>query len=317
MHPRANFAHFNGCDMIQTANISLQELFDRYYRPRRLLGRSEKTAYQYGIQFRHFAKFLGRDATTADLDDDVIAAFLQWYADGRDRKNRRRSPETANKARSHLLAIWRFANSTGRVQRGPTVDSFPVPESAPTAWTAAEIGRILDACRRLRGFIAEIPTADYFTAMHYWWLCGGERTGATFALEWPWVDLSNAVAVVPGRVRKDASTLAYSLSPECVDSLRKIIIPTREKVFPWPWHIHTFWNRYRKLIESAGLPTKGAGPQKMRRSFASHLTAAGGDATKALHHSNRSLTVRSYIDPRIAKPAEHWRVMPRFAVEKL
>ena len=35
----------------------------------------------------------------------------------------------------------------------------------------------------------------------------------------------------------------------------------------------------------------------MRRSFATHLEAAGGNATQALHHSARSLTERSYLDP--------------------
>ena len=148
--------------------LKLSELFDRYYRPRKLLGRTEKTAYQYAIQFRHLGRFLGRDPTTDDLDDDVIAAFLQWFVDGKDRKNRPRSPETANKARSHLLAIWRFANTTGRVARGPTIDQLPVPESAPTAWTEEEIAMIFDACRSTRGWIAGIRASDYYTALHHW-----------------------------------------------------------------------------------------------------------------------------------------------------
>lgn len=302
-----------GCIMIQIAGnnpILLQDLFDRFYRPRKLLGRSKSTAYQYGIQIRHFGRFLGRAPTTADLDDDVLAAFLQWFLDGVDRGGRSRSPDTANKARSHLLALWRFANATGRVATGPTIEELPTPEKAPVAWTEDELATLLAGCAAQRGWIAGIRACDYWLSMHYWWLCGGERTSATLAVLWSWVDLRNAVITVPGNVRKASKTITYAISPQCVDALRKIKDPEREKVWPWPWCRDTFYNRYEKLVASCGLPTKGAGPQKMRRSFASHLTANGGDATQALHHSNRSVTLKSYIDPRIARPVEHWRSMP-------
>lgn len=299
--------------MIQIAGqgpILLLDLFDRYYRPRKLLGRSKSTAYQYGIQIRHFGRFLGRSPTTADLDDDVLAAFLQWFVDGVDRGNRPRSPDTANKARSHLLALWRFANATGRVATGPTIEELPCPEKPPVAWTQDELATLLAACAAQRGWIGQIQAADFWLSMHHWWLSGGERTSATLSVRWQWVDLRNAVVAVPGSVRKAAKTLTYSISPKCVELLRKIKDPARELVWPWPWCRDTFYHRYQKLVASAGLPTEGAGPQKMRRSFASHLTAAGGDATQALRHSNRSVTLKSYIDPRIVRPPEHWRALP-------
>jgi hypothetical protein len=57
------------------------------------------------------------------------------------------------------------------------------------------------------------------------------------------------------------------------------------------------------LVLDAGLeyvPRK-SGPQKMRRTFASHLEAAGGSETKALKHTDRRVTEESYLDPRIAE----------------
>ncbi len=263
--------------MIQASGsnpIRLQELFDHFYRPRKLLGRSRATAYQYGIQIRHFARFLGREPLTSDLDDDVLAAFLQWFLDGEDRRGRPRSPETANKARSHLLALWRFAHATGRIAKAPTIEELPVPEKLPVAWTEQEMAILLAACAAQVGWIAQIRASDYWLALHYWWLCGGERTSATFSIRWEWVDLKNAVIAVPGSVRKAAKAITYAISPQCVESLRKIKDPARDLVWPWPWCRDTFYHRYQRLVASAGLPTKGAGPQKMRRSFASHLAAA-------------------------------------------
>ena len=39
----------------------------------------------------------------------------------------------------------------------------------------------------------------------------------------------------------------------------------------------------------------------MRRTFASHLEAAGGNATDALQHSSRAVTEKSYLDLRVVK----------------
>jgi integrase len=50
----------------------------------------------------------------------------------------------------------------------------------------------------------------------------------------------------------------------------------------------------------------------LRRSFASHLAAAGGDAREGLGHSSESVT-RRYLDPRVTnagKPAD-WQMLPR------
>lgn len=289
--------------------LSLRTLFDRYYRPRKLLGRSEKNAYQYFMQLRHLARFLGREPTTDDLDDDTLAAFLQWFIDGRDRQLRPRSPETANKARSHLTALWRFAAQVGLVDRWPTIPKIPVPESAPMAWTVEQITLIFNACADARGWLCGIPAADYWIAFHRLLWDTGERSGAMLALRWDW--LSRDTLAVPGIVRKANKVAVYVLSPPTLAALERIREPARDLIFPWRLHRSTFYHHYRRLIERAGLSYTRSGPQKMRRSFASHLEAAGGNATAALQHCNRSVTLKSYIDPRIVSPEAAWRKLPK------
>ena len=93
--------------------------------------------------------------------------------------------------------------------------------------------------------------------------------------------------------------LGVVLSPEG-GALAKMLTPERDLLFAFPWCLGTFYNHYTRLLKDAGLPsTRRDKPQKMRRSFASHLEAAGGNATEALGHSTRKLTERSYIDPSI------------------
>ena len=69
----------------------------------------------------------------------------------------------------------------------------------------------------------------------------------------------------------------------------------------------SFYNHYKRLLKLAGLPyeKQRSGLQKVRRTFASFIEAAGGNATAALAHTARSVTEKSYLDPRLiaAPPA--------------
>jgi integrase len=291
--------------------LLLADLFERMYRPRKLLGRSRSNVEQYHIQFRHFERFLGHAPTVADLTDDTLAAAMQWLFDGVDRRYKPRAAETVNKWRAHIVALWNFAAKIGKVERWPTIGDIPVPESVPLAWTAEELTAIIQACQAVPGWLGPIKASDWWVALHRWLLCGGERTSASLSLRWDWINMTRGIACVPGSVRKTRTALTYSLSPECVEALEKIRRPTRELVFPWPLCLCTFYHHYKKILRSAGLPEHKAGPQKMRRSFASHLEAAGGSATAALHHSSRGVTKKHYLDSRIIGAKEYWRQIPR------
>jgi len=218
---------------------------------------------------------------------------------------------TVNKARTHLLALWRFAAQRRLLLDFPDVARLPVPENPPEAWSAIEIRRLLDSCRKESGTLCGILSRDWWVAIHHVWLCGGERTTATLSLRWKWTRLGEGTITIPGAYRKWGKSATYSLSPDAVDALEWIRQPARDLVFPWPLHITSFYKHYRRILSRAGLELDHAGPQKMRRSFASHLEAGGGNATEALQHSNRSVTKQSYLDPRITGTPQHWKLLPR------
>jgi integrase len=70
------------------------------------------------------------------------------------------------------------------------------------------------------------------------------------------------------------------------------------------------------ITRRAGL---GDGPEvqchALRRSFASHVQAAGGSAQEALQHSSERVT-RRYLDPRITQAGQPapWQLLPRIWV---
>lgn len=280
------------------SSVSLWTFFLEAYLPLKLRGASEKTSRQYQIQIGHFSRHLGREATLADLDDDVLSVFLWQRAQATSKAN-------SNKCRNHLLALWRFAARKRYVEHFPDVPKLPEPKRTPQAWTMEQINRLFAACASYEQPIGRYHGADWMTALHWFLWNTGERIGAVLAVERSHVDLAAGTVRIPAEIRKGQRADAfYRLWPETVAALKRIWSDAPGRAFPFPKHKATLYNRYRKLLISAGLPTgRFCGPHRMRKSFASHLKAMGGDATKALGHSDPSVTEGSYIDPGIVSDA--------------
>jgi integrase len=281
---------------------TLEQIFLDQYVPENPRVTSQKTLIQYGIVFRQFTEFLGHVATLADLSDANVCKFMRWRIEVCGNK-----PVSARNHGKRLKAVWNWAAKKRMVDLFPTFANLPVPESIPTAWTREELHRLMAACRKAKGRIGRIPAADFWVAYHLVLWDSLERRGAVNAMRWDWVDLRRGFISVPAEFRKGGmKAMVYSIKPETIEALKAIRGPERELVFGTSWSETSgtsFYDHYKKLILSAGLPyvKQKSGPQKMRRSGASHLEAAGGNATRALRHSDRRTTEQSYLDPRICE----------------
>lgn len=287
--------------------LLLSELFEGHYRPKRLRGKSPKTAYQYHVQIRHFEKFLGRPATIGDLTDLIVSQFL-------DQRATETTASTSNKARNHILALWRFAAQKKLTTEWPEIPALREPERIPEAWFSDEVAKLLAGCRQMKGWYEGVRRCDWWEALYWFWWSTGERRTAAILLECSRVDLDRGFAHVPAEQRKGQSRdELYPLLPECVAALRRIWLPERKLVFPWPYKCEaTFYGHHRQLLRMAQLPvSRFNGPQKMRRTFASYVEAGGGNATEALGHSSRRVTKRSYLDPRITGEKKAAKLLPK------
>lgn len=291
--------------MIRAASVTLVEFYTGRYVP--LTGQSicDSRDKQYYIQFRHFARFLNREPTLADLNDDAVSAFLA-------RRAVDSSPVTANKARNHILALWRFAARKGFVAEWPDVRPLREPRRIPRAWDVKQLSRLLAACKAMHGAIGGVPAGSWWYALHWFLWSTGERKTAACALEWSNVDLDGHSAFIPAEARKGKSKdMWYDLRPEAVKAMRAIREPRRKLVFPFPYSDSWFYWRYNQMLTKAGLPTdRKSKAHRMRVSFASHLEAGGGNATSALAHSARSVTERSYLDPKVVGNRQFADLLP-------
>ena len=165
------------------------------------------------------------------------------------------------------------------------------------------------------GKISGVPAGNWWVAIHLVWWDTGERTEATLALKWAWLDLDTGALDVQPEARKGRSKgMLYVLRPDTLATLRAMRSPERELIFPWPTSVSSFYGAYGRLLKLADLPSdRRCKPQKMRRSFASHVEANGGNATEALGHSARKVTVKSYLDPSICCKSPPNLLLPRIA----
>ena len=279
--------------------MQLSSILRDQYEPQKLRGKAAQTRTNYRSTLRMFALHLGREPLTGDLTDETVAAFLSWY----EQREGVTSARSVNNRRDYLLCLWRWCNRKRLVDTYPEIDKLPVPAPDPRAWTIGELKKILDACDQQMQ-VGRIPGWLWWSAVHLFWWDTGERMGATLAARWSDYQPDTGMLFIPGESRKAHKPATYTLkaATKARLALMRLLDPDGEQIFHWPLNVATFYNRYEKLLKSAGLPCgRKDKAQKMRRSFASHLEAAGGNATEALQHTARNITQDSYLDCRIVK----------------
>jgi integrase len=274
---------------------TLRAFFHLQYKRMRLRGKPPGTIHNYEIAFRHFAKFLGRPAKLSDLTNDNVGDLMQWLVD-HGRANR-----TANKNRDMLCAVWRFANSEGKLRKGPNVMPLDEPTRAPVAWTKSELAKLWAACKAETGHVRDTPAATWWLALHSVLWNSAERIGAVLLLKWSEVDLDEGFINFRAETRKFRKTDNVAKLHDVTIALLRGF-PSRDPetlVFSWPKCRSSLWNHYRSLLKHSGLAhDRGSKFHRMRKSAATWFEVTGGNATDLLLHTSRQVT-KSYLDVRI------------------
>lgn len=301
--------------------MKLADLFDNLYRPLRLRGRSPRTTQLYHSTFRTFAKGIGHEPTLADLDELVLAKYLELRVT-------QVTPHSAERERVSLMALARFAWERRLLEVLPVCPPAPLPERIPTAWTIEDMKRLM--------FLAEIPAtygrpgdlkrkgqttgmfAKIIPAIVATVWDTGERIGAL--LECRADDFQRPTLVVKAEYRKGKKKAKLmNLSEETCDRLEvSIAAGDGIKLFPWPLTPSYLCTVFGRVVKAAGLErddvARGQRFHQVRRTALSHFAALGGDATLMAGHSESKTTRRWYLDPRLTergpKPCD---VLPRLS----
>lgn len=270
--------------------MTLHHLFDQMYRPLRLRGRSVNTCRLYFCTIRAFGKWLGYVPTVDDLTDLTLSRYL-------DHRAATRSPYTAEKERSQLCSLWRFAADRGIVTTRPEVPPAPLPDRVPRAWTLEELGSIYRAAASARGMVGEVPAGIWYAALVSVLWESAERIGAV--LECRPGDFDGSHLHVIAEYRKGGKRdRVYRLSSRTCDLLTQA--RGRNRLLEWPRSRTLLWAKYADVVARAGLGRgRSLSFHALRRSAASHYAARGGDPVQLLDHSSPRITHRWYLDRRL------------------
>lgn len=286
--------------------MTLDTFLSTIYIPLRLRGRSPESARLLRHAVTQFSRWLGRPATLDDLEDLVVSQWLTAMSE-------KKSPNSVARERSGILALWNLAQGRGLVRLRPTVAPELVPQSIPRAFTEDELARLAAAARRASGWIGPIPAEVFFPALMAVALETGERISAI--LQTPRSCWRRPTLTVPAAIRKGRrQERVYELSPEASGLVDAVSLHNGPTVFWWVASDTALRKRWKTITRRAGLGDgRDVQWHALRRSTASHLAAAGLDATAYLGHSTDRITRRSYLDPRVvdARRPKAWQSLPR------
>lgn len=278
---------------------TVSSVFETLYRRHRLCGKSSQSVENHRINIRHFSRYLERDALLSDLTDDNVLGAMQRLLD------LGRAPETANKLRVSISAIWNFAARKGLVSVWPDVPKLKCPEKSPQAWNREQVFRLFAALEKipLRKKMGGLPLRFWLIAFHLVLWDTAERLTATLKIRLPDLDLDTGWVLLRAENRKGRTRdMRHRLHPSTIVRLKQFIAmdPDREFLFPVDCCQVTIFNRYRAVLKLAGLPHgKESMFHRMRRSVLSHFKAAGQNSTRLADHSSAETTRRCYEDPTI------------------
>ncbi len=279
-----------------TESRLLREIYENEYAV--LRAHNAGCRHQYRMTLQRWAEQLGREPTVDDLDDLTVQRYIA---------SRRAvvKAATARKDRNQIAALHRYCAARRYTEQFPTYPQIRAPGRIPRAYTVDDVSALLrEALRKrppIRGTTLQ-PHMFLSTLVRCCWETA-ERIGAHLALEWQDVDLAGRYVVFRAEGRKGATRdIMRPISHDLAGWMEQIRAAESESV--WPWHADksTLWHHFKGLCKRAGVVNRGF--HGLRKSAASYIAAAGGDATQLLDHSNPAITKRHYLDETIAKPKQ-------------
>jgi integrase len=246
----------------------------------------------------------GRPLSLEESDRPLLAAWAESLL-------QTHGPITINNKLRMVRSLLLAAYDDDLLDRPPRrIRRLPEDLPPPEAWTVDEVRRLLAHLDCEGGRVGQSPASDWWTSLVlvvYWTAC---RIGALLRVEVS--DYQPGVGLTVKR-QKNGHQQWYALPPACCERLERVL-PDSGRIWHWPYHKRTLWSQFRRHIEAAGLPCPRTGRSlfhRLRRTNASYCAAEDpAIAQRQLDHADYAVTLRSYVDPRIASRRSAIDVLP-------
>jgi integrase len=264
------------------------------------------------IAVRLFDRHVGRPVLVAELTESMLVDFLAEYS-------RRVSPATVNAKRRSLLALWTQAARDGLI---PAPDRLRVPKARelrriPEAWTVEEVSRLVATAMSMKGLVGRVDKSVWWPSLLRSLWETSSRVSAMLSVRPLDCHLDERYLLVRAEHTKQGIDQVYWITSDCADAVSRVYNPHVAHVWEWPFTSRHFYQSLRQIVEAAGLKAdKRLAMQlshKLRRSNLSYTAKNGGIQLAQMQagHSSPQMTIRHYIDPRIARQQSAVDVLPK------
>ena len=253
--------------------------------------------HEYGVSAGHaecmyyslvvWEKWAARPLTVADLTDETLNGFLDWY-----RVNRK--PDTVRTRRGNLLILWHWAFQEGHTDVAPRrVRKLRPIARMPSAWTIDEVKSLLATAEALPGCFHRTKRRR-----SAWW---GSLVRTAYDTGLRLADLL-AVANVAIQDRmvvlqhKTGRYVFVQVRPATLAAIDQTMADeSRELVWPLWCGRQTFYEHFKAIVQAAQI--RPGTFRWLRRTAATQVeTVQAGAGTALLGHASRSTTEQWYLD---------------------
>lgn len=272
-------------------SLTLDGLIDNYNRDRELAACYVSTLRS---SMRRFSKFLGRPALVRDLEYQTVNEWLQAECE-----EDRLAPQTRFGGRTDVLTLWRYS---GRKLKKSKVRGVKVPNKSPEAWTFDQLSEVAEASDKIRGKLPNgIPRSLYFRTIIFFVY----ETGLRRKDIWRFNFLEFAAQRSAITQNKTGNVHVVAVTDETFADLQEIYDlliasgdPHAATPLRWPQSQSQFYYWAKKVRKVAGIDVdvKNRVLQHGRRTGATDVALAGGDAWRYLGHTKEGLDRKAYVD---------------------
>ena len=130
----------------------------------------------------------------------------------------------------------------------------------------------------------------------------GLRLSALLSISWFQVDLTGHF--LRALTKKTKKEQVFAIPQELANTLEKMQVPPREKVWEHPYNSKWPCKALRRIVDAAGIPAPkhlhGQLFQKMRRTCITWTAVHDVSmATRVAGHASPETTIKHYVDPRM------------------